>query len=84
MSLDGDVTALRGGCPSVSFAVQGQPVTTTAATTYKKGTCASLRNGERVKLSGSRRGNEPIVATRIDIKKGNGNGDDDDDDEDDD
>ena len=77
MSLDGNVSSLAGTCPGVSFRVEGRPVVANGATTYKKEGCSSLRNGVRVKLTGTQRGTDAVVAGRIDIKKNGNNSNDD-------
>jgi hypothetical protein len=66
------VTALRGECPTVAFSINGNTVTTDRNTDYKKDQCGALSDGDRVKVDGGRDARGVVLATRIDIKKGNG------------
>lgn len=85
MTVEGRVTALRGRCPTLTFTVNGEPVATSTATDYRRGSCPDLRDGIRVSVTGLRQGREAVQATRVTFQRNNGNDDDggeDDDDED--
>ncbi|MBI3492279.1 MAG: hypothetical protein HY047_10935 [Acidobacteria bacterium] len=62
------VTSLVAGtsCPTLQFKIDSYVVQTTAATKYDGGTCASLKAGAKITLSGSRADDhEVFVATLI-------------------
>jgi hypothetical protein len=58
--------------------VSGEPVEVDGRTDYRKGRCSDLRSGADVRVRGTRRGNGPIQATRIDFDKDRNDDDDDD------
>jgi hypothetical protein len=66
--LKGTISALGGGpCPSVNFMLQATKVTTSGATTYEGGSCATLKNTLRVELKGTKGADGTVAATRISI-----------------
>ena len=75
--VSGVVSGLGGGCPAITFAVQGVRVTTSSATRFKDMACAAVVNGRRVEVRGQGQGGT-ILASRVEPE------DDDDEDEDDD
>lgn len=68
VELDGKISSLAGSCPTVTFRVDGQNVTTDASTTYRKSNCSDLRNGREVKVDGFKSGTT-VRATQIEISK---------------
>ena len=74
--ISGPVVTLAVTCPTLGFIVQGTRVTTSASTESKGVTCANLKNGVMVEVTGSRGADGAISASRISIE------DDDDDDQD--
>jgi hypothetical protein len=53
IELRGLVSNLSGSCPAITFTVNGQSVTTSAATVFEDGTCGSVQNGTRVEVKGN-------------------------------
>ncbi len=69
VDVDGSVGALRGGCPTLEFKVRGEDVVTDGNTKFKGGSCADIRNGQKVSVKGERRGSGPIRAEAVDIDR---------------
>jgi len=66
--LKGTISALGGGpCPSVNFMLQATKVTTSAATKYEDGSCATLKNTLRVEVKGTKGADGTVAATRISL-----------------
>jgi hypothetical protein len=66
--LDGTAFLVTGGCPSISFFVDGEHVVTDGSTDYKKGNCGDVRGLRRVKVDGLKSG-DLVHATRIELEK---------------
>jgi hypothetical protein len=70
--LNGPVASLNGGgCPAVSFMVQGTRVTTNSATVFDDITCATLANGVQVEVEGQRQADGSVLASRVEGKDTN-------------
>jgi hypothetical protein len=67
-TLRGALSGLSGQCPSLTFALQGKTVTTSAATVFKKGTCADVANGKSVEAEGILTGST-LAATKVSLEK---------------
>ncbi len=65
IQLVGDVSARKGGCPVLSFFVQGIAVVTTADTVFINTPCNKIKNGLRVTVDGVQQAGQPVVATRV-------------------
>jgi hypothetical protein len=52
------------GCPSISFTVSGTSVSTNSNTEFKGGACSTLKNGDKVKVEGTR-SSGGILATEV-------------------
>ena len=65
--LEGTVTSLGGACPNITFRVDGILVLTSAATMFEHGDCATLRNGEGVRVDGHQQPNGSVQATEVDV-----------------
>lgn len=65
VQLSGRISNRHGGCPSISFVVQGVSVVTTADTQFVNGPCSALRNDTRVVVDGLQQAGQPVVATRV-------------------
>jgi hypothetical protein len=63
-SFSGVVSNLTGSCSELTFAVDGELVRTTGATTYAGGSCSKVKNGERLRGDGTLE-NGVIVARHI-------------------
>ncbi|HEY8377833.1 MAG TPA: DUF5666 domain-containing protein [Nannocystis sp.] len=62
----GVVEGLTGTCPNLSFTIQGKKVTTSARTEFDDGTCANVRNGQRVEIEGHVE-NGTLIAKEVDL-----------------
>lgn len=65
VEIEGSVGGLKGTCPAVTFGINGFDVVTNASTTFAGGTCVALKNGDRVKVKGTRQGNGSFLATSV-------------------
>ena len=65
MDLKGVVAGLAGTCPTRSFTVAGTPIKTSAATRFSGVSCATLANGVRVEIEGTRQGDGSVLATKV-------------------
>ena len=74
--VSGDVTVgdVRGTCPSLTLLIQGARVRTNSLTLYVGGTCASLREGTKIKIDAEVMTDGSYVAERIEIEKVPGGG----------
>ena len=52
MQLSGQITAVSGACPAVTFVLDRQTVYTTGATKFSKGPCKDLKAGKKVDVEG--------------------------------
>jgi hypothetical protein len=77
--LKGDVSGLTGGCPGITFQLNGRTVFGNSSTDYKKA-CADVRNGRRVEVKGDEMSDGKIRAAKIEVLKQEQDDDDDDDD----
>ncbi len=68
--VEGAVSGLRGGCPTLNVTVHSTHVSTSAATEFTKGTCAQVTNGTNVEVKGTRQTDGSIKATRVQLEKG--------------
>ena len=68
MHLDGLAFFVFGGCPNVSFFVNGTRVNADGSTDYKKGNCGDIENGRGVKVDGVQSG-DAVRATKIELDK---------------
>ena len=69
--VSGDVTIgdVRGTCPALTLLIQGARVLTTATTVYVDGSCASLREGTKIKIDAVTQADGSYVAERIVVEK---------------
>ncbi len=67
--VEGSVSGLSGTCPTIAFSVGTTSVTANAATAYKGGTCADVKNGTTVEVDAMTPVSGPWVATKISIEK---------------
>jgi hypothetical protein len=73
VELDGKVGSVQGGCPDVTFTVDGRSVQANGDTRYKHGGCGSLRSGVKVEIKGQQPSRDGIViADEIEIKEKDG------------
>jgi hypothetical protein len=69
IDLEGVAVALLGRCPDIAFWTDGHWVSAGASTDYKKGKCADLSSGDRVKVRGRLRPNGVVDADQIELRK---------------
>jgi hypothetical protein len=69
ISIDGKIDSLSGLCPAVSFRLAGYAVTAGSNTTYSKGKCSDLSNGDTLNVDGTLTGSNTLAATDIAITK---------------
>jgi len=65
VKVEGIAAGLGGTCPNLSFMVGGDRVVTDANTEFKQVACATLRNGARVEVEGSRRSDQALLAREV-------------------
>jgi Domain of unknown function (DUF5666)/Putative binding domain, N-terminal/Viral BACON domain len=69
ITVSGTVTGLSGSCPVTTFTVDGQVVVTSAATSYKSGSCGKLKDGENVTVRGLQAAAGGVDAIEVDFDK---------------
>ena len=68
VNFDGTIAGLSGGCPNLSFSVNGASIVTDGSTNYPKhAKCGDVRNGQSVKGEGDVQPNGTIKATRLEV-----------------
>jgi Domain of unknown function (DUF5666) len=65
VEIEGSVGGLKGGCPSLSFGINGYSIVTNGSTTFDGVACASMKNGDKVKVTGTKQANGSVLATRV-------------------
>jgi hypothetical protein len=63
--ISGTMAGLSGSCPSIRFAIGANQVATNGATEFSKVSCAALKNGDRVKVEGTRQPSGVILADEV-------------------
>lgn len=63
--LSGAVSALAGTCPALTFNILTTKVTTSATTTFRGTTCATVADGAVVEVQGTKQADGSIAATRV-------------------
>jgi hypothetical protein len=61
----GSISALTGTCPAISFQLNAKAVTTNASTEFKGAACSTLKNGDRVKVEGTKQSSGAILAKQV-------------------
>ncbi len=69
VELSGMVSGLSGTCPTLAFTVGGNRVNTDDDTKFNKGPCKQVTNGMNVGITGERRANGTVYATRVELEK---------------
>jgi hypothetical protein len=69
---EGNVGGVKGTCPTLTMVVSGYPVMTTSTTTFKDGTCESIRPGSRISVKGTFDGGS-VLATEVTVRSPAGN-----------
>jgi hypothetical protein len=63
--LTGTVAGLSGTCPALTFMLGTTTVMTTASTKFEDVTCATLANGARVEVTGTKQSSGTVVASAV-------------------
>lgn len=61
----GTISGITPGCPTISFTLSTTTVTTNASTEYKGATCTTLKNGDKVKVEGTKQPSGAILAREV-------------------
>ncbi len=62
----GTISGITSGCPSITFSVGGTAVSTNPSTEFEGAACTALKNGDKVKVEGTRASaGAPIVAKEV-------------------
>lgn len=62
----GTISGITSGCPSITFSVGATAVSTNPSTEFKGAACTALKNGDQVKVEGTRASaGAPIVAKEV-------------------
>jgi hypothetical protein len=65
VEIEGSVGGLKGGCPSVTFGINGYSIVTNAATVFDGAACTSIKNGDKVKVTGTKQASGSVLATKV-------------------
>jgi len=65
VEIEGSVGGLKGTCPSVTFGINGYSIATNASTSFDGSACAALKNGDKVKVNGTRQSDGSVLATSV-------------------
>lgn len=69
VTLEGAVSNLTGNCPTLRFTVEGRTVTTTSSTSFERGNCNGVTNGDTVRVQGTGYPGGTVSATEVEIRK---------------
>jgi hypothetical protein len=63
----GTISAISpvAGCPAISFTVGSTSVSTNSSTEFKGGACSTLKNGDKVKVEGTKQSSGAILAKEV-------------------
>jgi Domain of unknown function (DUF5666) len=65
--MEGTVSNKSGNYPTLTFTVQGSPVTTDANTKFEDGQCSQIANGTKVEADGTRQFSNSPLARKVEI-----------------
>jgi hypothetical protein len=68
VELEGQVSSLRGACPTLTFVVSGVTVETDGSTEYRGGNCKKVDEGRQIGVAGRRQADGRVRAEQIDLK----------------
>lgn len=60
----GTISGITTGCPNITFSVGGSSVATSKSTEFKGAACTALKNGDRVKVEGTRQSSGGAILAR--------------------
>jgi len=64
----GEVSGLKGKCPSITFTIGTTNIATGTTTTFRHGACEQVVNGGSVEVTGARQADGSILASRVSIE----------------
>ena len=72
LEIEGAIAAFTGptGCPVSTFTIGTTTIRTSATTVFDDVTCATLVNGNRVEVHGTRQTDGSILATKVELESG--------------
>ncbi len=65
VTITGTISAFGGSCPAVTFKVEAKTIKTDAATVYAEKSCADLKNGVRVGVTGTTQADGSVLAKQV-------------------
>jgi hypothetical protein len=68
VQIQGSAGGVSGSCPTLSFNVNGYKITTNGSTVYDGFTCADMKSGTKVTVTGTSQADNSVLATNV--KKG--------------
>ena len=68
-AVSGAVTSKTGACPAISFKIGATSVTTSTKTEFKGATCATLVNGTKVEVKGTKQATGVVLASLVQADK---------------
>jgi Domain of unknown function (DUF5666) len=68
VTIHGTVSALTGGCPLLSFKVNGQDVQTLPTTKFTGGNCSKLKDKQKVSVTGLLQLGNFVLASSVEFK----------------
>lgn len=69
VEIQGTISLLTGACPAIAFTVGTTKVKTGTATKFKDGTCAAIRNGNRVEVKGTPQTDGILLAAVVEVDR---------------
>jgi hypothetical protein len=63
--IEGSMGGLKGTCPSLTFGVNGFTIVTNGVTTFDGTACSAFKNGDKVKVNGTKQADGSVLATRL-------------------
>lgn len=68
MTFSGNVSALMGRCPAISFTAGATAITADASTKFQGGKCGDVKNGRAVSGNGTTTADGTVRASLINLK----------------
>ena len=65
VEIEGSVGGLKGSCGAMTFGINGYSIVTNGLTTFDGTTCTSMKNGDKVKVTGTKQADGSVLATNV-------------------
>jgi hypothetical protein len=65
----GNVSALGGACPTLTFTLNGTVIKTSSSTRFINVTCGEIRNGDNTEVEGVKQPDGSVAATKVDVDR---------------